>query len=487
MKKVVTRFAPSPTGYLHIGGLRTALFSFLWAKKNKGTFRLRIEDTDQARKVEGADTKLIQLLIGLGLTPDDEVVYQAHRATQGIYKKIALKLVDEGKAYHCFCTAERLAQLRKGQEARKEPPGYDGRCRTLNTDEARSRLQNAETATIRIKWQRHDEKNSFNDHIHGLVSFPAKTVQDMILLKSDGFPTYHLANVVDDHEMGVTHVIRGEEWLPSAPLHGLLYSYLGYTEPEFYHIPLILNPDKSKLSKRQGDVAVEDYLAKGYLKEALINYVAFLGWNPGDEREIFSLDELVHAFELSHVHKAGAIFSIEKLNWYNSWYIKNVLAMKKKNELADTLEPFLPKSSREQRITIFNLFYERVNSLSELEPMSRFLSELPPYDASLLVFKKSTPDKTLAGLIGAGDSIKSFDLEWTAINIELAFKKIMSERSLTSGDIFWPVRAALTGLQASPPPTEVAQVLGRDETLSRINSAIQKLKQYAVDNNKRLP
>ena len=276
--------------------------------------------------------------------------------------------------------------------------------------------------------------------------------------------------------MGVTHVIRGEEWLPSAPLHGLLYTYLHYAEPEFYHVPLILNPDKSKLSKRQGDVAVEDYLAKGYLKEALINYVAFLGWNPGDEREIFSLDELTHAFELSHIHKAGAIFNIEKLNWFNSWYIKNALAVEKKKQLADALERFLPESNEEQRITIFNMFYERVNALSELEPMSRFLRELPSYEASLLVFKKSSPEMTLAGLIGAGDSIKSFDVEWTAITIELAFKKIMTERSLAPGDIFWPVRVALTGQQASPPPTEVAAVLGREETLARIDSAIQKLK-----------
>ncbi|MEK7584213.1 MAG: glutamate--tRNA ligase, partial [Patescibacteria group bacterium] len=360
--------------------------------------------------------------------------------------------------------------------SRKEPPGYDGHCKTLTGDEVNKRLGSGEAATIRIKWQRTDEKISFNDHLHGLVSFPAKTIQDAILLKSDGFPTYHLANVVDDHEMGVTHVIRGEEWLPSAPLHGLLYTYLHYAEPEFYHVPLILNPDKSKLSKRQGDVAVEDYLAKGYLKEALINYVAFLGWNPGDEREIFSLDELTHAFELSHIHKAGAIFNIEKLNWFNSWYIKNALAVEKKKQLADALERFLPESNEEQRITIFNMFYERVNALSELEPMSRFLRELPSYEASLLVFKKSSPEMTLAGLIGAGDSIKSFDVEWTAITIELAFKKIMTERSLAPGDIFWPVRVALTGQQASPPPTEVAAVLGREETLARIDSAIQKLK-----------
>ena len=475
MKKTVTRFAPSPTGVLHIGSLRTALFNYLWAKKNNGTFRLRIEDTDRERMIQGTDKKLIKLFNEIGISPDGKIIYQSKRAENGVYKKIAHQLVKDGNAYYCFCTTEKLAQSRKDQISRKEAPGYEGTCRSIAADEADSRVASGESATIRIRWKKSGEHVYADDEIHGKVAFPIDTVHDAILLKSDGFPTYHLANVVDDHEMDITHVIRGEEWLPSAPLHGLLYEYLRYDKPLFYHIPLILNPDKSKLSKRQSHVSVEWYIEQGYLKEALLNYIAFLGWNPGDEREIFSLNDLIKDFDLKNINKAGAIFSIDKLNWYNGWYIKNVLAAKPAKELSQVLKPYLSKHTDHERLGIFNLFFERIHCLAELDPISQFLWNLPAYDTEILIFKKSSKEKSIKGLTAASHYFKGFDKEWTHINLELGLKKTTEEHKLSFGDIFWPVRVALSGLTASPSPTELAAFLGPDETKVRLQSALKKL------------
>ncbi len=328
---VRTRFAPSPTGYLHIGGLRTALYNYLYAKKNNGTFILRIEDTDQKRFVEGATEHLIKMIKWAGLEyaegPDKDGQFGPYIQSERteIYQKYAQELLDKKAAYRCFCTQTRLDEMRSRQEKQKKAPMYDRHCLYLSEEEIQKKLDEGVPFVIRQKIPS-AEIVKFDDHIRGKVSFAAKTLDDQILLKSDGFPTYHLANVVDDHLMKITHVIRGEEWLPSTPKHILLYKAFGWEPPEFAHIPLLLNKDRTKLSKRQGDVSVEDYIKKEYLKEAIINFIALLGWHPGsaEENEIFTLEELSSKFSLEKVHKAGAIFDIEKLEWFNwQWHRKN--------------------------------------------------------------------------------------------------------------------------------------------------------------------
>src|SRR3989344_101310 len=287
-KSIKTRFAPSPTGWLHVGGLRTALYAYLFAKHNKGEFLLRIEDTDQERKVKGAVENLQEMLKIFRLNWDNEKpMIQSERIS--VYQKYAEDLIKKDKAYYCFCSKERLDNLRKAQQQKGLPPMYDGHCRDISLQEI-SDKKLKEAYVIRFKMPRTGQ-TEFSDIIRGKVKFDNRLLDDPIILKSDGFPTYHLANVVDDHEMKVTHVIRGEEWLPSTPKHILLYRAFGWQQPQFAHLPLLLNPDKSKLSKRQGNVAVEDYLKKGYLPESLLNFVLLLGWNPKTEQEIFTIEE----------------------------------------------------------------------------------------------------------------------------------------------------------------------------------------------------
>jgi glutamyl-tRNA synthetase len=342
---VRTRFAPSPTGFLHVGGLRTALYSFLFAKKNHGQFILRIEDTDQTRLVPNAMENLISALNWAGIICDEGPgiggkfgpYIQSERLD--LYQKHALELIKKNQAYYCFCSPERLELIRERKIAAKLPPAYDRTCRNLDSQAVQEKLALAEKFVIRMKVPINGEF-TFSDIIRGTVTIDYKNIDDQVLLKSDGFPTYHLAVVVDDHFMEISHVIRGEEWLSSTPKHLLLYQYFGWQAPEFAHIPLLLNPDKSKLSKRQGDVAVEDYIRLGYTKEALINFIAFLGWNPGDTREIFTLEELIQDFSLERVGKSGAIFNIEKLRWLNHKWLTRY----SEDDLRALVLPFLSQT-----------------------------------------------------------------------------------------------------------------------------------------------
>jgi glutamyl-tRNA synthetase len=324
---VRTRYAPSPTGFLHVGGLRTALYNYLFARKHSGTYLLRIEDTDQSRKVEGAIENLIDIFDWLGVHFDEGPhvggafgpYVQSERLN--FYRDYLQLLVAAGHAYPCFCTSDRLDQMRKEQNANGRVPMYDRRCRNLPKSEVERRIAAGEPHVWRMAVP--DEQTVIvSDIIRGNVSFETSTIDDQVLLKSDGFPTYHLANVVDDHMMDISHVIRGEEWLPSTPKHVLLYEFLGWNLPIFAHLPLLLNADRSKMSKRSGDVAVEEYRNKGFLPDSLINFVALLGWHPSDDREIFSLEDLVSEFELERVNKAGAVFDLTKLRWMNAEYIK---------------------------------------------------------------------------------------------------------------------------------------------------------------------
>ncbi len=487
---VRTRFAPSPTGYLHIGGLRTALYSYLLAKQNNGTYILRIEDTDQERFVPGAVEKLISSLNNFNLASDEGVLLDGDQVTSrgdcgpyiqsqkiAHYKTTAEKLVAEDKAYYCFCTEERIEQLRENQRANKQVPKYDGYCRNIEPSEASKRLKMGEKAVIRYKTSPNQEVVC-NDKIYGKIVVKTDDIDDFIILKSDTFPTYHLANVIDDHDMKITHVIRGEEWLPSLPKHVLLYQALGYEMPEFVHLPLLLNPDRSKLSKRQGDVAAEDFLQHGYLPQALVNYVALLGWNPGTEQEIFSLEELVKEFSIDKINKSGAIFDRQKLDWFNAEYIRQIFNTKNDQyaQLLSIAKKYLPQ--HEDRVEdILKLFSSRINKLEELTELANFLWQLPDYDKEKIVFKKSTLDNTKKGLQLTHDSLNTTTLDWTAENLNKILQDIVSNNHLTPGDVFWPVRFALSGLDKSPSPVEILEFLGKEESIKRLALAQTKLSQ----------
>ena len=383
------RFAPSPTGYLHVGGLRTALYNYLFAKNQKGKFILRIEDTDRNRYVEGAVENLISTLNWAGLdfdegpTKDGGLGPYMQSQRLDIYKKLTDVLIKDKKAYRCFCTQERLNSLRESQKKSGLQSKYDKHCLHLSQKEIDENIKNNLPHVIRMNVEAH-QKIIFDDVIRGRVEFNTSVVDDQVLIKSDGYPTYHLANVVDDHSMKITHVIRGEEWLSSTPKHILLYDYFGWQKPVFAHLPLLLNPDRSKLSKRQGDVAVEDYRQKGYLKEALLNFVALLGWNAGDDKEFYSMEELTKSFSLDRVNKSGAVFDIEKLNWLNTEHLRNKSIPEIIKILRETIETSKYKNedySDEYLSQVITAMLERVSFVKDiLENGSYFFEEPADYD-----------------------------------------------------------------------------------------------------------
>ncbi|RJQ33941.1 glutamate--tRNA ligase [Candidatus Parcubacteria bacterium] len=472
--KLKTRFAPSPTGYLHVGSLRTALFDYLFAKKNKGEFALRIEDTDRERFVEDAQEKLLAVLAKMGLEHDGDMMVQSLRLDT--YHKQINKLIKDGHAYYCFCSQERLEKLRQEAQAKKEVPKYDGLCRHLKPEEAQAKIDKGESYVVRFKIPENKIVEA-KDLVYGKISVKTQDLDDFVILKSDKYPTYHLANVVDDHEMKITHVIRGEEWLPSLPRHILLYQAFGYEPPAFVHLPLLLNPDRSKLSKRQGDVAVEDFLAKGYLSQALINYIALLGWNPGNDQELFTIDQLIKEFSLERINKAGAIFDINKLNWFNAEYIKAIVEQggSRYQQLVEQTAEFIPEH-KDRIDDLLHLFGTRINNLSELKVMSEFLFNLPNYPAEMLIFKKSDREKTTQGLnLALGTLGKVEDKLWQEEKLNTLIQNVAEEHKLSPGDIFWPIRVALSGLEKSPSPVELLVFLGKNESLSRIKQAIAKL------------
>jgi len=467
MSKIITRFAPSPTGYLHLGGLRTALYAWLWARQNKGTFILRLEDTDRARLVEGAEDELKAVLAQFGLH-HDEYFRQSDRLD--LYQKTAEELINRGLAYRCNCTPERLETLRTSQQAAKQPPRYDKHCRELN-------ISASESHVVRFKIP-NDTVVTAHDLIRGDITVQSSELDDFVLVKSDGWPTYHLAMLVDDHAMNISHVIRGEEWLPSLPKHVLLYDAMGYERPQFVHLPLLLNPDKSKLSKRQGDVAVEDFLAKGYLPEALINYVALLGWHPSSDREFFTLAELQQDFSLDRLQSSGAVFDTKKLQWYNTHYIKSIVEARGERYqllLQQIKQDILPQQTNQQTERLLQVFAPRLETLNTLAELSAGIDVLPEYAAELLLFKKSTWPKTKEGLRLALDVWgKLAESEWELVTLEAVLKSATASAGLSFGDIFWPVRVALSGVEQSPSPLELAWILGREKTLQRLELASEK-------------
>ena len=496
-KQVCVRFAPSPTGFLHIGGLRTALYNYLFAKKNKGKFILRIEDTDLKRRVEGGLENIINTLNNAGLKFDEGPeqggkngpYVQSERLP--IYKKYISDLLESGEAYYCFCTAEELQREGEKQRKKKQLTKYSGKCLKLGKKEIKEKLKNDQSHVVRHKIP---EKGitEFRDLVYGKIGVKNALIDHQVLLKSDGYPTYHLANVVDDHLMGVTHIIRGEEWLPSTPKHALLYNALGWEIPQFAHLPLLLNPDGTKLSKRQGDVAVEDYFKKGYLPEALINFVALLGWNPKGDQEIYEVQELIKYFDLGSVNKGGAILNKEKLYWINGEYIKKK-PLKELTDLcvAQLLNAELIESRGGDKYKIIETGEEinknwlekvvsleqgRMKRIDEIPQLTEFFFiESLDYEAETLVWKKSDKKKTkenLEKLFGFLKDLpeKDFDQE----KLELKIKKWIGDEELSTGEVLWPMRVSLSGLRASPSPFEIASVLGKKKTLNRIKNAVRR-------------
>ncbi|MDP2708756.1 MAG: glutamate--tRNA ligase [bacterium] len=506
MLKVRTRFAPSPTGYLHIGSLRMILFNYLVARTLGGRMILRIEDTDQKREVTGAVDSLLDILDWLGL-PFDEGPHvggdygpyiQSQR--KKIYASYGQALLKKGGAYRCFCAEERLKEMREKQQAEKLPPRYDRACRDLSREEAEKRLAKGEKFVIRQKMPL-DGQTTARDELRGEITFNNADLDDQVLIKSDGMPTYQFASVVDDHLMAMSHVLRGEEWLPSFPKNILLYLAFGWEPPKFIHLPLTLNKSGGKLSKRQGDVAVEDYRAKGYLPEALLNFSVLQGWHPSasskapaeKKDEILSLEEMLEYFDYQDMGTSPAIFDEEKLDYFNGWYIRRMSP----DKLAELCLPYLERAeliktlgdkkfaiSRNGEIIDFDyikavvaLEQERLKKLSEIGELTGFFfTDQPAYEPELLIWKKMEASAVKENLQSIYEMLEKISSgEWQKEIMEKRVIGYLKENNLKLGDYLWPTRAALTGRRASPGPFEVAEILGKEGSLGRISQAIKKL------------
>jgi len=484
-KPVRTRYAPSPTGFPHVGNIRTALFAWLFARHHGGRFIVRIEDTDVARRVEGAVEAILDSLRWLGMDWDEgpEVggeygpYFQSQRLE--LYREAAERLVAQGDAYYCYCSTQRLAEMREEQARRKRSSGYDRRCRDLSDAERAQKEAEGVTPVVRFRMPR-EGQTAFNDIIRGTVVFENSQLDDFVLLKSDGYPTYHLANVVDDHLMEINHVIRAEEWLSSVPRHKLLYQALGYEIPQMAHLPMILGPDRAKLSKRHGAVSITEYQEQGYLPEAMLNFLALLGWSLDDKTELLSRQELIASFSLERVSKTAAIFNQEKLDWMNGVFLRELSHEEQSKKIMPFLRSGLPKKVKrpvpEEYVSrIVPLIRERINTLAEAATYADFffLDELE-YDASLLIGKKMTTETTLKALKAAQEKLtllESFDHDL----LEDTLRPLAEELGLKSGQLFSPLRVAATGRAAAPPLFETMAVLGKDRCLQRLKVALGKL------------
>ena len=467
MKETVrVRFAPSPTGIPHIGNTRTALFNWLFTRQNGGQFIVRFEDTDRKRYQPEAEKKILEILEFLGLSWDEGPkvggpygpYFQSQRLK--LYRQTAEDLVQKGAAYYCFCSPQRLEGLRKEQQERGQIPRYDRHCLSLSKKEIEEKKR-AGNYVIRLKMP--DNKIFFwRDLVQGEIKIDAKEIDDQVLLKSDGFPTYHLAVVVDDHLMKISHVFRGVEWISSVPKHLALYEALGWPVPKMVHLPLILGPDRTKLSKRHGAKSILDYRDEGYLKEALINFMAYLGWSYQDNAQLLSLEELKRVFGLKNVQKQNAIFDIKKLDWFNGQYIR----MKSNEELVDLLTPFVPKNaSREILLKIIPLIKERIVKLSDFQSLAGFFFERPKI--SPFLFKDKNYKNYLEKAAEALQLIKV----WNEPEITKALMALIEKNSWKTGDFFMVLRVAVTGSSFTPPINDSMAILGREETLFRLKLA----------------
>ena len=527
MTEIRTRFAPSPTGYLHIGALRAALYPFLFAKNKNGTFILRIEDTDQARLVNDAAEKLIDMLNWAGITPDEGPkqgggygpYIQSER--QNNHHKYVAKLLKEKKAYRCFCSKERLDQLRQQQKDNSQAPLYDKKCRKLSDSEVQALIDTKTSFVVRQAIPE-NQTVKFKDLIRGEISFDTNTLDDHVLLKSDGMGTYHLAAICDDIDMEISHVFRGEEWLPSAPKHILLFLALGHKPPKYAHLPLILGSNNKKLSKRTNDVSVESYIQKGFLKEAIINYIALLGFNTPDQQEIFSMPELIEKFDLKRVQKSGAIFDIDKFNWINwQWkrklYTEQIINFAKQIQAnciiteqkkgstnvsfdsddkllefeykkGNLLETYLSSQQvefLETKIQDKNLLYMALCSLEDkilknpenlLEEIDLFFENPADYDLGLFIHEKMQVDHNTATSAIQTSLLHLKPEDFGSIDkLREKFISIVQILELKNGQVLWPIRVALSNKQYSPGSFELAFALGYKTTVQRLEKALEKL------------
>ena len=465
MDKVRTRFAPSPTGFLHIGGLRTALYSYAFAKSNNGTFVLRIEDTDQDRLVPGATEKIYETLKKFEIAWDEGPIVggpyspyiQSERKEAGIYKKYAEKLVQDNHAYFCFCQPKTEEEIKEDHQ--KKIVELRDPCRNLSKAEAEEKLKSGQKAGIRLRVPE-NEKVSFCDFIiKKEISWETKDVDEVMLLKSDGFPTYHLAVTVDDAEMKISHILRGHDWLPSTPIHLLLFKYLNFSLPEIGHLTDILDPEGGKLSKRKGSVSCEEFLAEGYLPEAILNFIMLLGWAPKDNQEIFTLRQFVDSFQKGQLQTANPVFNRKKLDWFNGVYLRQ----KNDEELMKFLEPYAPSGASVETLRkVIPLIKDRITKLSDFSPLAGFLFEKPKVDVSLFgdLPCKEHLSKAAANLSNLTN--------WTNDEIQTSLTSLITQNNWKTGDFYMSFRIALSGSRFTPPITNSAEILGKEETLHRL-------------------
>lgn len=488
MSKVRTRFAPSPTGRMHVGNLRTALYAYLIAKHEGGDFILRIEDTDQERFVEEALDIIYRTLDKTGLKHDEGPdkdggvgpYVQSERQAQGIYLKYAKQLIKEGKAYYCFCDKERLESLRQTiiteSGETKEIVVYDKHCLHLSKEEVEAKLAAGVPYVIRQNSPT-EGTTTFHDELYGDVTVSNDELDDMILIKSDGFPTYNFANVVDDHLMGITHVVRGNEYISSSPKYTLLYQAFGWEEPKYIHCPLITDENHQKLSKRSGHSSFEDLIEQGFVAEAVVNYVALLGWSPDSNQEIFSLEELVKEFDYHRINKSPSVFDINKLKWMNGEYLKAMDADRFKELVTPYIREVITKDLDLDKIC--PLVQTRMEILPDVKELVDFFEELPDYDVQMYCHKKMKTNlqNSLEILKEEYEILKDFD-DWTLDALHDRLMAYISEKGIKNGTGLWPVRTAVSGKQSTPGGAfEIMEIIGKEESLKRMETGIRKLEQ----------
>ncbi len=476
-KNIRVRFAPSPTGPLHIGGARTALFNWLFSRSHDGIFILRIEDTDIERSEKKFEKGIFEGLKWLGLDwdegPDIGGQYGPYRQSEriDIYKKYLKQLLGQEKAYYCFCSKEELEADRQAMLSQGLAPKYSGKCRHLVKEESEERVKKGESAVIRLKMP--SKEVEFNDMIRGKVRFNAELIGDIIIAKNLKEPLYNFSVIVDDYEMKISHVIRGEEHLPNTPKQIIIQEALGLNCVKYAHLPLILTAERRKMSKRYLDVSLENYQQNGYLAEAVINFIAFLGWHPSDDKEIFLLEELVKEFDIKRVQKAGAVFNIDKLDWLNAQYIKKLNVQ----DLADKIKNFIPVEWYENKNLLNKVIEtekERIKKLSDFKDLADFFFELADYDSKLLIWRETAPEKTADNLkILLTEIDKVEEANFNKYNLEQVIMTLTKDYGV--GDLLWPLRVALSGKQASPGPFEILEILGKQESIRRLETAIKKL------------
>lgn len=484
MSKIRTRFAPSPTGRMHVGNLRTALYAYLIAKHEDGDFLLRIEDTDQERFVEGAIDIIYNTLSNTGLHhdegPDKDGGFgpyvQSERQASGIYLQYAKELIEKGEAYYCFCEKERLTDLREAAEAKKETFRYDKHCMNLSKEEVDAKLAEGIPYVIRQN-NPVEGKTAFTDVIFGEIAVDNSELDDMILIKSDGYPTYNFANVVDDHLMEITHVVRGNEYLSSTPKYNRLYEAFGWEVPVYVHCPLITNEEHQKLSKRSGHSSFEDLVEQGFLTETIVNFVALLGWSPGTNEEIFTLDELVKAFDYKNINKSPAVFDMTKFRWMNSEYMKNM----DEDQFFEVALPYLKEAIPNPNIdlkAVAGLVKTRIEVLTDIKGHIDFFDALPEYDNSLYAHKrmKTNSPVALENLEKVLPLLETMEA-WDKDALHTAVMDLVKEMGIKNGQMLWPLRTALSGRPTSPGGAfDLAEILGKEESIYRIKKGIEQLK-----------